>query len=270
MHPTLYRPRKGLEEPLQQQRGGRGLREKCRRALGECARLETCVFLAAEHHDLDTAAELPQPAKELQAVHLRHAKIHHDRDDLVTIEQLQTGPRAIGSLNMITAVAQVLSQRVEPGAVVIDQCDTVARGRGAVSIRTNADLPRLDCLYLGQMHRQHAVLAFRPDLRAVDRFVNGEGAVEIADLVFAQETNAGRRTRSNAGMQDQFAFVIAQVNVFGTNARHIGEQRQFLIGFHNVDARREVVAAVRHFRDRGFSAPFLGQGFRVCHWYLLL
>ncbi len=74
---------------------------------------------------------MPQPAKELQAVHLRHAEIHDNSDYVVTIEQLQPGASAVGGLNVIAPVAQVLGQRVEPGAVVIYQGDTVARVHGS-------------------------------------------------------------------------------------------------------------------------------------------
>src|SRR5581483_7886651 len=71
------------------------------------------------------------------------------------------------------------------------------------------NLSRFGLLHLGQMNGQHTVLELGADLRGVDRFVNLERPIEVADFIFLKQRSALHLTRLDAAMQCQFALFVA-------------------------------------------------------------
>src|SRR5262249_13860072 len=83
----------------------------------------------------------------------------------------------------------------------------VVRGSGR-SGAADLDLPRLKRFHLRQVHDQHAVLALRADLAAVDRFVDRKDAVEIARAILVELERAVRLARLHPRVQEQLAVLV--------------------------------------------------------------
>src|SRR5262245_32711511 len=90
----------------------------------------------------------------------------------------------------------------------------------------NLDLSRLQRFHLRQVQDEHAVLALRADLAGVDRLMNGEDTVEVADTVLVQQERVGTVPRLHPRVQEQLALLVTQVHVFRTDAGQVRVQDQ--------------------------------------------
>jgi hypothetical protein len=97
------------------------------------------------------------------------------------------------------------------------------------------------------MHRQHAVLALGRDAASVNRLVDGEGAIEIAFLILLKQRRLSLGMRLDLAMQEQFALLVAQIDIFGPHAGQLGKQRQLGIRLDNIRSWSEEHAAARRF-----------------------
>src|SRR5262249_28077107 len=148
----------------------------------------------------------------------------------VFLDPGQALSRIVDGLDGEAPAPQEFCQGIQPGPVVINQHDLGSRKHGCNPrtqgtwcsttaprcttppvfrprplLTPDPDLLGARRLRLGQVHGQHAVLALGGYAVAVDRFVNREGAVEIALLILVEQEPALRMARTNPAVEDELA-----------------------------------------------------------------